>query len=679
VIDDLWKETAWDAIKLAFQYGHPGSKIIITTRKWNVAEHICGGVYELKPLSDDDSRKLLYKRIFDTEDGCPPSFVEVAGKIIKKCGGVPLAIITTASLLASRAMHLEEWERVNKSIGSGLLGHSLDGNKMRKILSLSYNDLPFHLKTCLLSLSKYPEDQLIRKDVLVWSWIAEGFIKHEETQGPAWKSLLEIAESYFNDLINRSLIQPAQSHAPSEQDGQVHYCQVHDMVLELINHLSAEEGFVTVLSEDGQQAGTLTSAMQKRKIRRLSLHNNSTGSYGASPEAEKEQLSKVRSLDIFGKVTLIPPLSIFGVLRVLQVDDCSGLDNHHLNDLGKLRLLRFLRLHDLKIVKLPKSIGELESLETLDIRKQVSMLRPRRMVLPVSFAKLRKLVRLLANGVELPNGLTLKNMTSLREIVGIQVTLHAVTELGKLGELKVLGLYVPRPNESSSDRGWYVTSLMMEHGMRLPPSVNEWIVKCLQLCPSLQIFILEAPHFCRYPVDLMAQFPSGLRTFICHGGYFEKAFPKWTKPQLSYLTVLHLSLHTVCVLPEHIEQLAELPSLCFLMINSVCQSYRVQETLSSSSGFPCLTYLDLWSPKLFLKFQQGAMPKLQKLRLTFSPKFTFDEYNVFDYGLENLPSLRHVIIQLMGSGRTIMEMDDAIRKAVNDHPNHPSLDLLTKI
>jgi hypothetical protein len=147
-------------------------------------------------------------RIFDRKDGCPPSLVEVAGKIIKKCGGVPLAIITTASLLASKPMCLEEWEKVNKSIGSGL-GNSLHVDKMRKILGLSYNDLPFHLKTCLLSLSKYPEDHLIRKDVLVWSWIAEGFIK-QETQGPGGQSLQEIAESYFNDLINRSLIQPAQ-------------------------------------------------------------------------------------------------------------------------------------------------------------------------------------------------------------------------------------------------------------------------------------------------------------------------------------------------------------------------------------------------------------------------------------------------------------------------------------
>jgi hypothetical protein len=117
----------------------------------------------------------------------------------------------------------------NKSIGSGL-GNSLDVDKMRKILSLSYNDLPFHLKTCLLSL---------RVCFLVWSWIAEGFIKQEEeTRGPAGKSLQEIAESYFNDLINRSLIQPAKNRNATEQDGQVHCCRVHDMVLELINNVS---------------------------------------------------------------------------------------------------------------------------------------------------------------------------------------------------------------------------------------------------------------------------------------------------------------------------------------------------------------------------------------------------------------------------------------------------------
>ena len=124
---------------------------------------------------------------------------KVIGKIIKKCGGVPLAIITTGSLLATKPRCSFEWEKVNNSIGSGS-ENSPHVDKMNTILSLSYNDLPFHLKTCLLYLSKYPEDRVIRKDVLVWSCIAEGFITR------AGSSLQETEDGYFNELNNRSLI-----------------------------------------------------------------------------------------------------------------------------------------------------------------------------------------------------------------------------------------------------------------------------------------------------------------------------------------------------------------------------------------------------------------------------------------------------------------------------------------
>ena len=173
MIDDLWKELSWDTIKLALQDGNHGSQIIITTRNKAVAEYVGGGIFELKSLSTDNSRELFYKRIFESADDCPPDLSKVTGKILKKCGGVPLAIITTASLLATKPRCSVEWEKVYNSIGSGY-ENSPHVDKMNKILSLSYNDLPFHLKTCLLSLSKYPEVQVIRKDVLVWSWTAEG-------------------------------------------------------------------------------------------------------------------------------------------------------------------------------------------------------------------------------------------------------------------------------------------------------------------------------------------------------------------------------------------------------------------------------------------------------------------------------------------------------------------------
>jgi hypothetical protein len=68
------------------------------------------------------------------------------------------------------------------------------------------------------------------------------------------------------------------------------------------------------------------------------------------------------------------------------------------------------------------------------------------------------------------------------------------------------------------------------------------------------------------------------------------------------------------------------------------------------------------------------MQKLQKLRLGFSSVKTNEHFgtNNFDYGFENLPCLRHLVIELT---KHCAEAGDAIRKAVNGHPNHPSLDL----
>ncbi|KAF8731833.1 hypothetical protein HU200_015774 [Digitaria exilis] len=632
VIDDVWKESTWDTIKLAFQDGIRGSKIIITTRNKAVAEHVGSDVYELKPLSSYHSKLLLNKRIFDAGDGCPPSLREVAGKILKKCGGVPLAIITTASLLASKPRHLQEWEKVNNSIGFGIEKNP-DVEKMKNLLCLSYNDLPPHLKTCLLYLSKYPEDTTIRKDVLVLSWLAEGFITHHGE--PSGKSLQEIGEGYFNELINRSLLQPLYDNYPFADyfiygqesifaETEVHSCQVHDMVLELINQLSAEEGFLITFLSDGRQASSCKpkTAVQQRKIRRLSLHN-SNKSY-ASQEA-REKLFKVRSLNVFGHAGLMPALSRFHLLRVLQVDDCSGLDNNHLKDLGKLCLLRFLRLQGLTVTELPMSIGELESLETLDIRGNSSEI-----MLPVSFGKLGKLAQLLATRVELPDGLTLENMKALQELVGIcATTSHTVTQIGKLRDLKFLEIEF---------RDW------------ITGNSNELIIMCLQMCSSLQTLILRTPGT---SLDFMAQqVPSSLQRFMSDG-VFENEFPRWINSSLSCLTVLSIKLGaSVLVLPEHLEKLAELPSLRFLrLLFNFCE---VPEKLIIPYGsFPCLTDLEFQCGYMCLKFKHGAMQKVQRLCLKFGVyqffrnvnfgfnvnSEAFETINNFDYGLENLPSL----------------------------------------
>ncbi|KAF8732112.1 hypothetical protein HU200_016073 [Digitaria exilis] len=629
-LDEQVKIWAADVRQLSYDiedYGNQGNKIIITTRNKAVAEHIDGDIYELKPLSDDDSRKLLYKRVFDSADDCPADLSNVAGKISKKCGGVPLAIITTASLLASQPRCSVEWEKVNNAIGSGSQNsHHME--KMSTILRLSYDDLPFHLKTCLLSLSKYPDDQVIRKDVLVWSWIAEGFIAPA-----AGSTLQEIGEGYFNELINRSLIQPVNQIAFDPLgEGEVYACQIHDMVLELISRLSAEEGFVT----------TSLSVHQRDIIRRLSLHtaNASTN--------ENNELSKVRSLYVFGHAVLMPALSRFRVIRVLQLEDCSDLDTNHLKDFSNLYLLKFLRLKGLRVTDLPESIGNLESLETLDIRgcRKVIML-------PLSFGKLDKLVRLLAERVELPDGVVLKNMKSLRELVGIRPTLHTMTEIGKFKELKVLELVIQ--NDESIDNS------------------NKLINTYLQMNPRLlQVLVLRTRG--PFTLDFAAQFPSALRTFMWTGLF--RVFPRWINMSLTCLTVLSIKLVRVRIHPEQLDRLAKLPSLRFLRLLLLSHPDKQEKLIvrSSLSAFPCLTDLRIFCRMMFLEFQPGAMQNLRRLCLNFNARASNAHYRTkdFGYGFENLPSLRYVFIQLM---EYCPEAQKAITKMINDHPNHPSLNL----
>ncbi|RLN23188.1 hypothetical protein C2845_PM07G08410 [Panicum miliaceum] len=355
VIDDIWDKEPWDkAIGLSLIESNMRSRIITTTRIIDVAEHV-GGCYRLKSLSDKSSEMLFYGRIFGSQDKYPRQFSEVSKKILKKCGGVPLAMVTTSSLLANKSENIKVWEDVCDSIGSGLGRNNPGMNDMRKILLLSYYNLLSHLKTCLLYLSIFPEDYKISKDRLIWRWIAEGFVQQGQQAARDQISFLEIGENYFNELLNRSLIQPADMDG---MEGIPKACCLHDLVLDLLINLSVEECFITTVLGDGMES----------KVRWLSLHSSNT-------TWPTMKMPKLRSLTIFRPydVAIVLTHLCYRLLRVLDLQGCRLKGLASLGCLiGSLSHLRYLgaprtTLYYGHVDKLPVEIGKLRFLQTLDI------------------------------------------------------------------------------------------------------------------------------------------------------------------------------------------------------------------------------------------------------------------------------------------------------------------------
>ncbi|KAL0440951.1 UNVERIFIED_CONTAM: putative late blight resistance proteinR1A-10 [Sesamum radiatum] len=132
--------------------------------------------------------------------GCPyPELEEIGKSIAKGCNGLPLAIVVIGGLLAKSNMTQEYWEFVIKSLTS--FSNSEDDEHCSRVLSLSYNHLPIHLKPCFLYWRVFPEDHQTCPFDLIQLWLAEGFLK--PVKG---KTLEEVAEQYLKELIDRNLI-----------------------------------------------------------------------------------------------------------------------------------------------------------------------------------------------------------------------------------------------------------------------------------------------------------------------------------------------------------------------------------------------------------------------------------------------------------------------------------------
>uniref|UniRef100_A0A0E0AV02 Uncharacterized protein n=1 Tax=Oryza glumipatula TaxID=40148 RepID=A0A0E0AV02_9ORYZ len=651
VLDNIWTASVWNVVRQALPEDCR-CRIVVTTEVDDVAqacsvykaEHNASHenrkyIFKMEPFKDDLLRDIIVSRVFGDKDKCPEALNEPSNEIARRCGGLPLAAMAAACLLASWPDKRDEWNYVQNSLIPNLRIQPISKG-MTQLLNNSFNNLPHHLKACMLYLSIYKEDQVINLNCLLKQWIAEDFIS-ENDSGSSEK----VARSHFYELVRRGMIVPEHINYNDE----VVSCTVHDMVLNFVRHKAMEENFVTAI--DHSQTGIKLAD----KVRRLSLHMGYS-EYATPPAGIR--MSQLRSLVFSGLFKFVPSIWKFNLLRVVSLEGKQS-EVFDLTRICELFLLRYLQIEGNICVDLPSNLQGLKYLKTLHIGALVTFLRSDIVHLPRSLLHLR-----------LP--------PSLQQFVD-PGNVDSIDELTNLQDLQLAC-----PQTATPDR--------IEHNMKL-------LVSILRKLESLSSLTVINAHFSE---DANIRKNSNIAIFL-------DALDSLSSPP-SDLQRLQL-FPRVCVLPRLPKWIAKLKTLCILKV-SVMELRK--EDIEILSQLSCLEVFSLYvrttpaEPIIFgisgftdlkyfkfkcstvssLSFVEGAMPKLQRLKMEFNGS-TLERCNTAIVCFKHCSGVKEVILKIWGAGTGVFDrmtvasdVTNAIMKNTGipnltiDHTDHSKLSLV---
>ncbi|KAE8779885.1 Disease resistance protein RPM1 [Hordeum vulgare] len=650
VLDDLSSTTEWDIILPSLlAMNRQRLVLLIITRQEDIAKHCCQKtkcIHLLNGLEEKDACDLFTEKVFKSETTDLtkhyPELVEPANMILKRCNGIPLAIVTIGGFLAEQPTKtVGEWRKLDQCISVEMeMNPKIED--VKTVIMKSYDGLPYYLKSSILYLSIFLEDRTVSRRSLVCRWVAEGYV--EDTS---------LAERYFMELLERSMILPTQISLCSIQG--TDSCQVHDLIRDIIIEKSMEENLVFRLEEG-------CNLNSQGAVRHLVISSNWDGDESQLEDSMK--LSRIRSLTVFGKWRPFYISDKMRFLRVLDLEGTKDLADHHLEHIGKHLHLRYLSLRGCEgIYYLPDSVGNLQRLETLDIKYT------RIMRLPKTITKLSKLCQLKAGNefyvgeersslaccvpfacccamvirayaVKVPTGIgELKSLNTLR-CVHLEWENAIIQEIEGLTNLRKLGVY-------GIDRGNGPEFCSAISGLRhlesLSVQSSEW-----DLCDIL---------------NGMSSPPENLRSLKLHGWMNE--LPQWTKV-LQNLVKIKLEYTEVSINDEEMRILGNLPNLSILSFKE--NSFQSALPITFHSGlFRSLVVLELVYMEVevgALEFEATSMPKLEMLNLRLI------NCKIGISGLEFPPSIKEVRLLVLIFPKSITLKENMTEEAAEEEARH---------
>ncbi|CAI9101988.1 OLC1v1000169C1 [Oldenlandia corymbosa var. corymbosa] len=386
LMDDMWSTKPWEDLQLSFPDDSNGSRILITSRLQDVVSKI-SVPNPLRLLSEEESFKLLKIKIFSSEK-CPKELLEIGEDIAKRCRRLPLAIGAIAGLLRTNVNQVA-WKEIARSVSSHVINDP--ETQCKELLELSYNHLPDHLKACLLYVGAFPEDKDIPVQKLQWLWMAEGFVREVDS-----KSVEDMAEDYFRDLVGRNLLMVAKRRS----NGKVKICRVHDVVRDLCLLKAKDEKFSDLISTNDEPYSSfhnldsdvydeLFSPSDSRIYSRyrLCFYVNREHFAVSRPSGPfTRSLQYIATSDTYPRCPYDVSFISHNFKRLSVLDlESIYMGSSFGNDIELLVLLRYLAVSG-DMESIPPSFSKLQNLETLVVKGL-----KKKIVLPDTIWRMKKL------------------------------------------------------------------------------------------------------------------------------------------------------------------------------------------------------------------------------------------------------------------------------------------------
>jgi hypothetical protein len=340
----------------------------------------------------------------------------------------------------------------------------------------------------------------------------------------------------------------------------------------------------------------------------------------------------------------MPSIREFKLLRVLNLN-LSGYDDDDediidLTWISELLRLRYLKVASDVCIELPKHMGDLQYLETVDISKKITDV-------PSDIIHLPRLLHL-----------HLPFETNLMDWLGPAASLWS---FGKPTDLQYLYLtcFIPVPDHLQRNILIILGSLFRGLGS----------LKTLAfiLSSAHQHAVAHGPSEETVTWDWDDFAPPLLERFewLLHSCSFSRV-PKWIG-KLGNLCILKISVREL--MRDDVNILGELPALTTLSL--YVKIVPVERIMIDKAGFSVLKYFKFKCSTLpRLKFE-AEMPNLQKLKLGFSAhSHRVDQQSTVPISIEHLPSLKEISAKVADASS---DAESALTAAISNHPRNPRI------